>query len=191
MQPVSAGTDDGLIDGNQLGGLDSERQLGGDQLTPLEPGMQLRIKQGAVLLLPFALRQRSLGMTEQPLGIACPPLGQPEKHRDLDAVIFHLIMLHQLLLQMLAPPLQWLIEVRQQQAEVIGSDPTEQGTRRHQLLQPLGYLAQQAVGNPDPEAIVDFTKMVQVDEYQRGTAPPRWRLVCKNRESLSSPVRLS
>lgn len=139
MQPVSTGTDDRLIDCNQLGGLDGERQLGGDQLTPLEPGMQLGIKQGAVLLLPFALRQRSLGMAEQPLGIACPPPGQPQKHRDLDAMIFHLIVLHQLLLQMLAPPLQWLIEIRQQQAEVIGSDPTEKGTRRYQLLQPLGH----------------------------------------------------
>ncbi len=88
-------------------------------------------------------------------------------------MLFHLIVLHQLLLQMLAPSLQWLVEVGQQQAEVIGSHPTEQGTRQYQLLQPLGHLAEQAVGNPDPEAIVDFTKMVQIDQHQRGTASPQ------------------
>lgn len=61
-------------------------------------------------------------------------------------------------------------ELGQQQGEVIRRDPTEQGLGRRQSLQAAGHLAQQAVGDPDTEAIVDLAKMLQIHQQQAGLA---------------------
>ncbi|GJA08958.1 hypothetical protein KAM334_02690 [Aeromonas caviae] len=173
MQPVAVGTDDGLVDGGQLGGLDGEWQLGGDELAAFELGIECGVEQGTVLLLALALGQGGLGVAQQTLGILGLAMGYAEEHRDLDPVLLDLIGRHQLLLQVAAPRIQREGELGQQQGEVIRRDPTEQGLGRRQSLQAAGHLAQQAVGDPYAEAIVDLAKMLQIHQQQAGLAGPQ------------------
>ena len=170
VQPVAVGADDGLVDGGQLGRFDGQRQLGCDELTALELGIEIGIEQGAVLLLAFALCQRGLRVTQQALGLLGLAVGDAEEDRDLDPVFLDLVGGHQFLLQVAAPLIQGEGKLGQQQGEVIGSDPAEQGLRRRQPLQATRHLAEQAVGDPDAEAIVDLAKMLQIHQQQAGLA---------------------
>ncbi|MNG94784.1 hypothetical protein D3C79_538020 [compost metagenome] len=170
VQLVAVGADDRLIDGDQLGRLDGQRQLGGDELTAFELGIEFGVEQGAVLLLALALGQGGLGMTQQALGIVGLALGDAEEDRDLDPVLLDLIGHHQLVLQVAAPLGQGKGQVRQQQGEVIGRHPAQQGLGRRQPLQATGHLAEQAIGDADAEAIVDLAKMLQIDQQQAGRA---------------------
>ena len=193
VQPVAVGTDDGLVDGGQLGGLDGEeRQLGGDggwrRLSGIECGSKLRV---LVLLLALALGQGGLGAWLK--GRRSASLALPwaiPRNTDLDPVFFHLIGRHQLLLQVAAPRIQR--ESSGSRAEVIRRDPAEQGLgQRQSLLQATGHLAQQAVGDPYAEAIVDLAKMLQILQQAGLAGAPDDGWSAGKVGEQAGPVRLS
>ena len=173
VQLVLPGTDDGLVDGHQFGRTDRLGQVGAEPLASLQLLIEQGVEQGAVLLQPLALGQGGLRMAQQTLGIVGPPLGDAEEGGDLDAVLLDLVGGHQLLLQSLAPLEQRLARLGQQQGEIIGGDPAQQGVGRGEPLQALGDLAEQAVGDADAESVIDLAKVLQIDEQQACRAPPQ------------------
>ena len=170
MQPVAVGADDGLVDGGQLGGLDGERQLDGDELAAFELGIQLEGRdrvQCCCWRLPWA-RAASAWLSSRSASLALP-WAMPREDRDLDPVLL--------------PPGRGSsapvadcgsTRPREMGARAAAGAKSSAATRQSRDWGGASRCRRRAtwlsrtVGDADAEAIVDLAKVLQVDQQQAG-----------------------